>query len=228
MVGDAPGGVGDGGRFGADRTGLSAAEGPLRRPADAGHGAGHLSAIINDTDCFTTDRRLHAAVRRRARLRPLRRSRLSRLLGSKVYRGRLSAGAGTAGDSFRRLDRRHPRTARPGVPGAARQSRLCAVARHRQVQVPAVACSACRPSSPASPAPSMRRISGGGSDVFSISLLLFLLSMIVVGGIGSIWGPLLGAALLMLADEALKELRTGARSAWGWCCRSAWCCCRAA
>jgi branched-chain amino acid transport system permease protein len=41
--------------------------------------------------------------------------------------------------------------------------------------------------------------------VFSISMLLFLLSMIVVGGIGTVWGPLLGAALLMLADEAMRE-----------------------
>ena len=29
--------------------------------------------------------------------------------------------------------------------------------------------------------------------------------MIVVGGIGTIWGPLLGAALLMLADEGMRE-----------------------
>jgi branched-chain amino acid transport system permease protein len=29
--------------------------------------------------------------------------------------------------------------------------------------------------------------------------------MIVVGGIGTVWGPLLGAALLMLADEAMRE-----------------------
>jgi branched-chain amino acid transport system permease protein len=44
-----------------------------------------------------------------------------------------------------------------------------------------------------------------GPDVFSITLLLFLLSMIVVGGLGTIWGPLFGAALLMLADEGMKE-----------------------
>jgi branched-chain amino acid transport system permease protein len=29
--------------------------------------------------------------------------------------------------------------------------------------------------------------------------------MIVVGGLGTIWGPLLGAAALMLVDEAMKE-----------------------
>jgi branched-chain amino acid transport system permease protein len=44
-----------------------------------------------------------------------------------------------------------------------------------------------------------------GPTVFSISTLLFLLSMIVVGGIGTIWGPLLGALVLMLADEAMRE-----------------------
>jgi branched-chain amino acid transport system permease protein len=44
-----------------------------------------------------------------------------------------------------------------------------------------------------------------GPSVFSISLLLFLMSMIVVGGIGTIWGPLLGALVLMLADEAMRE-----------------------
>ncbi len=45
-----------------------------------------------------------------------------------------------------------------------------------------------------------------GPTIFSFTLLLFLLSMIVVGGMGSIWGPLIGAALLILSDEALKEL----------------------
>jgi branched-chain amino acid transport system permease protein len=44
-----------------------------------------------------------------------------------------------------------------------------------------------------------------GPVVFSISTLLFLLSMIVVGGMGTIWGPLLGAAILMLSDEAMRE-----------------------
>ncbi|WP_374378793.1 branched-chain amino acid ABC transporter permease [Dongia sp.] len=44
-----------------------------------------------------------------------------------------------------------------------------------------------------------------GPTAFSISTLLFLLSMIVVGGMGTIWGPLLGALILMLADEAMRE-----------------------
>ena len=45
-----------------------------------------------------------------------------------------------------------------------------------------------------------------GPIVFSLNMLLFLLAMIVVGGMGTIWGPLLGAALLMLADEGMREI----------------------
>lgn len=44
-----------------------------------------------------------------------------------------------------------------------------------------------------------------GPVVFSLSMLLFLMSMIVVGGMGTIWGPLLGAAVLMLAHEGMRE-----------------------
>jgi branched-chain amino acid transport system permease protein len=44
-----------------------------------------------------------------------------------------------------------------------------------------------------------------GPIVFSLAMLLFLLTMIVVGGIGTIWGPLVGAAVLMLADEGMRE-----------------------
>ena len=46
-----------------------------------------------------------------------------------------------------------------------------------------------------------------GPTIFSFTLLLFLLSMIVVGGMGSVWGPLVGAALLMVADEGFKEFQ---------------------
>jgi len=45
-----------------------------------------------------------------------------------------------------------------------------------------------------------------GANVLYLSLLLFLLSMMVVGGIGRAWGPILGAGALMLIDEGLKEL----------------------
>jgi branched-chain amino acid transport system permease protein len=47
-----------------------------------------------------------------------------------------------------------------------------------------------------------------GPIVFSVSMLLFLLAMIVVGGLGTVWGPLLGAVLLMSADEGLREFGT--------------------
>ena len=44
-----------------------------------------------------------------------------------------------------------------------------------------------------------------GSNLVAFPLLLFLISMLVVGGIGRTWGPLLGAGLLMVADEFFKE-----------------------
>ena len=46
-----------------------------------------------------------------------------------------------------------------------------------------------------------------GPTVFSFSLLLLLLAMMVVGGLGTIWGPLVGAILVMLADEGLREVQ---------------------
>ena len=44
-----------------------------------------------------------------------------------------------------------------------------------------------------------------GPDVLSPALLLFVLSMMVVGGRGTKWGPILGAAALMLADIILRD-----------------------
>lgn len=44
-----------------------------------------------------------------------------------------------------------------------------------------------------------------GANTLYLSPLLFLLAMMVVGGLGRTWGPLLGAAALMLADEGLKD-----------------------
>ena len=44
-----------------------------------------------------------------------------------------------------------------------------------------------------------------GANTLYLSPLLFLLAMMVVGGLGRTWGPLLGGAALMLADEALKD-----------------------
>ena len=44
-----------------------------------------------------------------------------------------------------------------------------------------------------------------GPDILSLTLLLFLLSMMVVGGRGTKWGPILGAGALMLADTVLRD-----------------------
>ncbi len=44
-----------------------------------------------------------------------------------------------------------------------------------------------------------------GANTLYLSLSLFLLSMVIVGGVGRVWGPLAGAATLMIADEAFKE-----------------------
>ena len=44
-----------------------------------------------------------------------------------------------------------------------------------------------------------------GANTLYLNLLLFLLSMLIIGGVGRVWGPILGAAALMLVDEVLKE-----------------------
>ncbi|WP_227268170.1 branched-chain amino acid ABC transporter permease [Roseobacter weihaiensis] len=44
-----------------------------------------------------------------------------------------------------------------------------------------------------------------GPDMLSTTLLLFLLSMMVVGGRGTKWGPILGAGALMLVDTTLRD-----------------------
>ena len=44
-----------------------------------------------------------------------------------------------------------------------------------------------------------------GPSVLGFPLFAFLVSMMVVGGLGNLWGPILGAALLMFADEQLKD-----------------------
>ena len=44
-----------------------------------------------------------------------------------------------------------------------------------------------------------------GPSVLGFPLLAFLVSMMVVGGLGKLWGPIVGAALLMLVDEQLKD-----------------------
>ena len=44
-----------------------------------------------------------------------------------------------------------------------------------------------------------------GPSVLGFPLTSFLVSMMVVGGLGKLWGPITGAALLMLADEQLRD-----------------------
>ena len=44
-----------------------------------------------------------------------------------------------------------------------------------------------------------------GANVLYLPVLLFMISMMVVGGLGRPWGPILGAALVMLADEGMKD-----------------------
>jgi branched-chain amino acid transport system permease protein len=44
-----------------------------------------------------------------------------------------------------------------------------------------------------------------GANALYLPLLLFLVSMMVVGGLGRIWGPILGTAIVMIADEGMKD-----------------------
>ena len=44
-----------------------------------------------------------------------------------------------------------------------------------------------------------------GPTILTTPLLLLLMAMMVVGGVGTIWGPLVGSIVLILTDEALKE-----------------------
>lgn len=44
-----------------------------------------------------------------------------------------------------------------------------------------------------------------GPTVLGLDLLLMVLAMMIVGGRGSLWGPLLGTAVLMFLDELMKS-----------------------
>jgi branched-chain amino acid transport system permease protein len=41
--------------------------------------------------------------------------------------------------------------------------------------------------------------------MLDFELLLFLFTMLVVGGLGSRWGPIIGAITIMVANELMKE-----------------------
>jgi len=45
-----------------------------------------------------------------------------------------------------------------------------------------------------------------GPSLFDFSTLMFVLSMVVVGGIGSTWGPLIGAGVMMTVVELSKGM----------------------
>lgn len=45
-----------------------------------------------------------------------------------------------------------------------------------------------------------------GPNVFSMSSLLFILAIAVVGGVGTFWGPVVGTIVLMTADELMREM----------------------
>ncbi len=46
-------------------------------------------------------------------------------------------------------------------------------------------------------------------DLFGFSLITLGLSMLLVGGIGTVWGPLIGAATLTVVSEAMADLGPG-------------------
>ena len=43
------------------------------------------------------------------------------------------------------------------------------------------------------------------ANTLYLNLLLLLMSMLIIGGVGKEWGPLMGAGTLMIVDEILKE-----------------------
>ena len=45
-----------------------------------------------------------------------------------------------------------------------------------------------------------------GPNIFSVSTLLFIMAIAVVGGIGSFWGPVIGTIILMVADEFMRDM----------------------
>lgn len=45
-----------------------------------------------------------------------------------------------------------------------------------------------------------------GPSLFEFSTLMFILAMVVVGGLGSTWGPLIGTGIMMIVVEVSKEM----------------------
>lgn len=44
-----------------------------------------------------------------------------------------------------------------------------------------------------------------GPGILSLSQLLFIIAIVVVGGVGTFWGPLVGTIVLVAADELMRE-----------------------
>ncbi len=53
-----------------------------------------------------------------------------------------------------------------------------------------------------------------GPQVLELPTLLFLLSMMVVGGRGTVWGPVVGTVVLALVDEAFRDLAAWRNTAY--------------
>lgn len=53
-----------------------------------------------------------------------------------------------------------------------------------------------------------------GPQVLELPMLLFLLSMMVVGGRGTIWGPVIGTAILALVDEGFRDFAAWRNTAY--------------
>jgi branched-chain amino acid transport system permease protein len=45
-----------------------------------------------------------------------------------------------------------------------------------------------------------------GPSLFEFSTLMYILAMVVVGGAGSTWGPIIGAGVMMVVVELSKEM----------------------
>lgn len=45
-----------------------------------------------------------------------------------------------------------------------------------------------------------------GPSVFSLSTLLFIMAIAVVGGVGTFWGPVVGTVVLMVTDELMRDM----------------------
>lgn len=45
-----------------------------------------------------------------------------------------------------------------------------------------------------------------GPSIFSLSTLLFIMAIAVIGGVGTFWGPVVGTVVLMVTDEIMRDM----------------------